>query len=139
MLLTMKRFLLSLFALSAATGLALADYTYLSIKHKDGHVTTVSAAGAELTVADGTLGISTQDGESHTFVISQLYSLSFTDSRSGVGSLKAEDCGQIEVYDLNGVSLGRYSSTDDVDKNTLPTGVYIIKGENITYKTAVKK
>jgi len=75
-----------------------------------------------------------------TFSLASLSRMFFAltpDATSGIEDLRATEDGAVEVYSLNGVSLGSYENVSAA-KQSLQRGIYVMKGGSGTFKVAVK-
>lgn len=123
-------------ALLAGTLSAQADeYPYLIFETADGGRTPVEVESLTIQIVDGNL---VAGGK--TFSLASLSRMFFAltpDATSGIEDLRATEDGAVEVYSLNGVSLGSYENVSAA-KQSLQRGIYVVKNGSGTFKVAVK-
>ena len=113
-------------------------YPYLVFQKTDGTAVTVEAESAEMMFSDGKLVVSS-GSQSCEISVAELKSMYFSQSATtGVEPAEA-GLGQEEkhVYTVSGVSLGAYTDLGDFTKGA-PSGVYVVKSKEKTYKIMVK-
>lgn len=110
------------------------DYGYLTFTKGDGSVRSLAVDGLTITFADGKAAV--QNGtDSETFTLAELTTMYFSvDSETtGIVSIENEpltiDSSEAVWYSLDGRKLNGKPTT---------TGVYIIKGNGVTKKIAIK-
>ena len=117
-------------ALLAGTLSAQADeYPYLIFETTDGGRTPVEVESLTIQIVDGNL---MAGGKTFSLAIALT-----PDATSGIEDLRATEDGAVEVYSLNGVSLGSYENVSAA-KQSLQRGIYVMKGGSGTFKVAVK-
>ena len=123
-------------ALLAGTLSAQADeYPYLFFETTDGGRMPVEVESLTIQIVDGNLMAGGK-----TFSLASLSRMFFAltpDATSGIEDLRATEDGAVEVYSLNGVSLGSYENVSAA-KQSLQRGIYVMKGGSGTFKVAVK-
>ena len=123
-------------ALLAGTLSAQADeYPYFIFETTDGGRMPVEVESLTIQIVDGNL---VAGGK--TFSLASLSRMFFAltpDATSGIEDLRATEDGAVEVYSLNGVSLGNYENVSAA-KQSLQRGIYVMKGGSGTFKVAVK-
>ena len=128
----MKKILLFLLTLIGMSVHA-EDYSYLTFETADGTKTSVAVSSLTLTIAGGKLTAGDK-----TFTLSELSKMYFsTTDATGIEKVISTVDGEVEVFNLRGVSIGKYNSMSEA-ANSLKTGVYIIKGKSKTLKISVK-
>lgn len=131
--------ILSLLAMTClATTAIAADYSYLSIRQKDGSETFVVSTGTSFKISNENLIVSHTDGQT-VFALADLSSMEFTASSAGIGSVTAVENAEVEVITLSGVSLGRFQSIDSAIASIPDNGVYLIKTCKGTSKMILSK
>ena len=116
------------------------DYLYLTVTQTDGTVLGFDLRRTQrLTFSGDALLIKTIDGET-TAALSTLSQLDFTsDAPTAVENVRGTwTPQQITVYNVNGVVVRQFDSTDarsnPINLNGLPAGVYIVKEGTRTRK-----
>lgn len=132
----MKKYLLP--AILAVISLGVhAEYNRLVFRTVDGEEQSVSLTDLNITYTKSEM-IATSGNESVKIPLTSLKSMEFSDSNS-VGSVMGNDASEVDVYSVNGISLGNYDSKADA-LNALPAGVYILKSKNgVTSKVSISK
>lgn len=129
-----------LFMLMVLIGNAVAmqayEYSYLTFQTNDGALTSLSVESIKLSVSDGKLVASDSNGN-YSFLLTDLSKMYFSTSAAGLAQIEADGSGDVEVFGLTGVSLGRFPSTDAA-RESLSSGIYVIKGKNKTSKLVVR-
>ena len=133
----MKR-LLFLFVVIATTIVAMADdYPYLTFEKSDGTKQSVAVENLTLDISDGQLVV---NSGTYNFTLTDLTKMYFTTSdATSIDELTAtlpENC-TVEVFTLEGVSLGQYDSLQTA-RPALQQGVFLIKTQGKTLKVTVK-
>jgi hypothetical protein len=123
-------------ALLAGTLSAQADeYPYLIFETTDGSRTPVEVESLTIQIVDGNL---VADGKTFSLTsLSKMFFATTPDATSGIEDLRSADSGAVEVYSLNGMSLGSYNNVSEA-KQSLQRGIYVIKSGSKTFKVAVK-
>lgn len=104
----------------------------------DGAKFAVVAASASMTVADGNLHIASNAQEVKAIELTKLDKMYFSDDMSGINDVFASNAtAEVDVYALNGVYLGTYSSMADATAS-VGAGVYLFKSGSQTLKISVK-
>ena len=134
-----KTLLSELLFLAAVASPALADdYSYLNFTKSDGTVVSLSVSNLQLTISDGKL-LATNDDGSETFQLADLAKMYFSDAATGISSVGAGDAAveTVTAYSLSGVNMGSYKSAAEA-KVQLRPGVYLLKSKSKTIKTVVQ-
>lgn len=135
----MKKFLLSLCVLTAgltALGNTDAECRYLTFTLTDGTECSALCEGLTMTVADGALEVRSGT-DVKVLPLADLLGMRFTAEMSGIDEPVAAD-GSVEVYGLDGVSLGSKASRAEAARS-LSRGVYILKTDRGTEKIRADK
>lgn len=135
----MKKVFFVVLLLAAQTASAeLYDYPYLAFQTTDGIVKTVSVSSLSLTISDGAL-IATSDDGTESFTLSDLSKMYFTTEAvtTKVQNPETTDSSEVEVTSLAGVFCGTFPSVEAA-RQSLPAGMYIVKNSKETFKIAVK-
>lgn len=131
----MKKIALLALALVSQIAAYAYEYPYLVFLTHDGSMTSVDVDGLDITVSDGKL-IATDSLSSTSFELGQLSKMYFSTSTTGISKIdKAE--GEVEVYSVQGVSLGKYNGISEAKSNLKP-GIYVIKDKVKTIKLSVR-
>jgi hypothetical protein len=111
------------------------DYPYLIFETTDGSRTPVEVESLTIQIVDGNL---VADGKTFSLTsLSKMFFANTPDATSGIEDLRSADSGAVEVYSLNGMSLGSYNNVSEA-KQSLQRGIYVIKSGSKTFKVAVK-
>ena len=129
----MRRYLFLLITMIATTAVFADDYPYLTFETADGNKTSVSVSSLTLIVKDGKLTAGDK-----TFNLSKLSKMYFsTTETTGIEKVIDTIDGAVEVFNLRGISMGKYNSISEAT-SSLKTGVYVIKSKSKTIKVSVK-
>lgn len=123
----MKKTLLLMVMMMGALGIQADDYTYLTFETTDGSKGSVSVSGLSITISGSTL-----TAGSHTFTLTNLSKMYFSESdeSTGISEIMINELSEAtEIYDLRGMR---------VNKDQMNRGVYVVKTKNGTYKVNVK-
>ena len=133
----MKKLWIILAVLASAVTASADDYPYLIFRMADGTKQPVAVEGLEITVADGQLVVTNGDG-TQTFELENLVKMFFsTDETAVVMELPSQQDKAVEVFSVQGVSMGRFDTLDDA-RAKLVSGIYVVKTGGSTFKIAVK-
>lgn len=129
----MRRILLFFISMVATTAVFAEDYPYLTFETADGNKTSVSVSSLTLIVKDGKLTAGDK-----TFSLSELSKMYFSmEEATGIENVVSSIEGTVEVFNLRGISMGKYNSMNEAAAS-LKTGVYVIKSKSKTIKVSVK-
>lgn len=114
------------------------DYPYMAFQTADGIVKTVSVSSFSLTISNGVL-IATSDDGTEQFSLSDLSKMYFTTEAvvTKVQNPETTDSSEVEVTSLAGIPCGTFPSVEAA-RQSLPAGMYIVKNSKETFKIAVK-
>ena len=135
----MKPLFSALLLLAAQTASAeLYDYPYMAFQTADGTVKTVSVSSLSLSISNGVL-IATSDDGTESFTLSDLSKMYFTSEAVVTKVQNPESTGssEVEVTSLAGVFCGTFPSVEAA-RQSLPAGMYIVKNSTETFKIVVK-
>jgi hypothetical protein len=133
----MKKFLLLILSAASMATMSAAELQ-LVFQTTDGAKFAVVAASASMTVADGNLHIASNAQEVKAIELTKLDKMYFSDDMSGINDVFASNAtAAVDVYALNGVYLGTYSSMADATAS-VGAGVYLFKSGSQTLKISVK-
>lgn len=134
----MKKLVLLLLAICLVNCVRAYDYPYLTFQTSDGSRMSLSATSLVMSVGEGNLIVTNSD-LSQIFVLSNLTKMYFSTSAetTGVNSVENEVGGEVEVFTLSGLSVGRFSGMKDAQMH-LPRGIYVVKSSQGVHKIAVK-
>ncbi len=127
--------------LAAVAMTALADETadpkYFVIVDKSSTEHVFDAATIQVTIADG-FATAVDASQNQTFAMTDVTAFYFTNTPLGVDKIAVDETMPIDVYDLGGIYLGRYTSMSEIAK-AVPAGrtVIVKQGAN-AIKTVVK-
>ncbi len=113
-------------------------YSYLTFEKADGTLLSVGVESLEMTLQDGKLVYTNSTGTG-TLTLADLASMYFSSADvTAITSLTADGTdGKVEAYSLQGTRLGTFDSMQAMQER-VPTGMYIVKTNGKTLKTAVK-
>jgi hypothetical protein len=152
-----KTFLLAMLPLLMQEARA-ADYQYLVIAASDGTEQALTASGLTITFSDGKLVATSSSATVATIALSDLASMYFSNTDTGIEDTAAPAAAQISVADgilsitapegtkiritnTAGISLGYYikakQGTETIG-NRLSQGIYLINVNSKSYKIFVK-
>lgn len=132
----MKKFLLTLMVVVAAMTARAADFPYLVFQTTDGTTYTMAVESLTLNISNGQM-IATNNEASHTFALSELSKMYFSETTVGIDENSISENDEVEVYAVTGVFLGRYSNIRTAVQS-LKGGIYVLKTQSGTQKIAVK-
>lgn len=81
--------------------------------------------------------VSQPGAETVEIALSQLATIGFNDQLSGVSLQKVEENGEVEVFTMQGIRLGGFSSQREAAER-LPAGLYLIKSQKRTSKLHIR-
>lgn len=134
----MKKVLFVILLAAQTASAELYDYPYMAFQTTDGIVKTVSVSSLSLSVSNGVL-IATSDDGTESFTLSDLSKMYFTSEAVVTKVQNPESTGssEVEVTSLAGVFCGTFPSVEAA-RQSLPAGMYIVKNCKETFKIAVK-
>ena len=133
-----KRFPFLIFACLSGVMAHADTYPYLSFQKADGTVVSMDAESLTMTFSDGKLVVS-NGSDAQTFTVAELSAMYFSAADATAikdVSITASD-GAVEAFDLQGVSLGKYSDIRSL-KEKVKAGVYVVKANGKTRKITIK-
>ena len=116
-------------------------YNFLTFTETDGTKSSIPAAGTVITFNGGTLNAMTQNKVAHTYSLSNLVSMRFTETATSIAELQTATFAtdNVQVYDTAGRLLRNYNGeTDAALQGLKAAGIYIIKANGKTQKRTVK-
>lgn len=129
----MKKVLLVLMMMTGVLTAHADSYTYLTFEKSDGTLTSVPLSSLSITISGTTLTAGDQ-----SFALADLTKMYFTTADvTAIDEVKAAVSGEVEVFSMNGVAMGKYTTVQEA-MSSLRTGVYIVKSNGKTVKVAVK-
>ncbi len=134
-----KKLLTIVSALAIATTAMADDYAYLTFKKSDGTLVSVKSNSLMMSIKDGKL-TAFNASEHIDLTLTDLASMYFSTNNeaTGIDDIPAADAkGKLEAFSTQGVSYGTFDNIEAL-KKALPEGIYIIKSNGKTYKTAVR-
>ncbi len=136
----MKRIFTFLISACLSGMMAHADtYPYLTFQQADGTQVSVSTSSLTMVFTDGKL-IASNGTVSQELTVADLASMYFsTTDATGIKETVISDAdGEVEAFTLQGISVGKYTSLQEV-KEHVPMGIYILKtSSGKTSKVAIK-
>ena len=133
-----KRFMFLIFACLSGVMAHADTYPYLSFQKADGTVVSMSVESLTMTFSDGKL-VASNGSDIRTLMVAELSTMYFsTTDATGIKEVptSASD-GEVEAFDLQGVSLGKFSNLQGM-KEKVKAGVYVVKANGKTQKIAIK-
>ena len=114
------------------------SYPYLTFQKADGSLQSVGVEALEMTFQDGKLVYSNSTGTG-TLKLADLAAMYFssTDATAITSPTADSGDGKVEVFSLQGVSYGTFANLQAM-KESVPTGMYIVKTNGKTQKIAVR-
>ncbi|MDE6811003.1 MAG: hypothetical protein K2J15_01500, partial [Muribaculaceae bacterium] len=117
------------------------EYDYLAIRRSDGTETIVKSSEINMNVTEGKLIVRYTDGTSE-FLLSDLLSMAFMagpEKPSGIEDIYGGEDSAVEIYDWNGVYIGRFISPEGALEIMIPGSVYVIRNEKGTVEKLIRK
>ena len=109
-----------------------SDFPWLTFTMNDHTQISVASDNLTMNYVDNNLVLKSTTVD-QTIPVAQISSMEFTSSPSGIKDLLAGEGSQSEFYNLSGVKVGKFSSLEEA-RESLPSGVYILKNDKTTYK-----
>lgn len=133
----MKRLIFVFAGLVLALAAHAYDYPYLTFESADGTQTAVSVESLSIAIDGGNLVATNSEG-TVTLTLASLSKMFFAkDNSTGISAVSADSTGDVEIFTLAGVSLGKFSDASQA-KSQLAKGIYLFKSTNGTSKVAVR-
>ncbi len=135
----MKKELLFIIGTCMSGPVAHADsYPYLTFQKSDGTTVSMESASLVMTFSDGKL-IASNGTDSQELTVADLSKMYFSESgATGIQDVDVADAdGEAEVFSLQGVSYGKFSTVQSF-LNTAEPGVYIVKVNGKSQKIMVR-
>ena len=139
----MKRHLILATALYAmALQTQAVDYKYLNVTKTDGTSQSIDVSGGlTITFQNGDM-VATNGTETSTFALTNLASMSFTESTDILTTLMNASSGQyVRLYNISGVYVGTYNASDlkaTLKAANLKKGIYFVQAGDETHKVIIK-
>ena len=130
----MKKLLLTLFAVVAMLSARADGYPYLLFQTTDGTIHAMDVESLDINISGGQL-IATNSIETQTFTLTDLTRMFFCEDTTGIDEIFSSDSGEVEVYTVMGIFVGKYPDANEAVK-TLDKGVYLLKTKSNTIKIA---
>lgn len=89
-----------------------------------------------MAISDSNLIVTNPNG-TQTFSLQDLSKMYFSSSATGVSAVITQEDGEVEVFAINGVLMGKYANSNAA-LVALKSGVYVLKANGKTIKIAVK-
>ncbi len=114
------------------------SYPYLTFQKSDGTTVSMESASLVMTFSDGKL-IASNGTDSQELTVADLSKMYFSESgATGIQDVDVADAdGEAEVFSLQGVSYGKFSTVQSF-LNTAEPGVYIVKVNGKSQKIMVR-
>lgn len=135
----MKKELLFIIGTCMSGPAAHADsYPYLTFQKSDGTTVSMESASLVMTFSDGKL-IASNGTDSQELTVADLSKMYFSETgATGIQDVDVADAdGEVEVFSLQGVSYGKFSTVQSF-LNTAEPGVYIVKVNGKSQKIMVR-
>lgn len=109
------------------------DYQWLTFTMTDNTEMSVAADNLSITYNEGSLKLKSATVD-QAIAVAHIKSMRFTDTM-GIHSISGngDDACKSEFYNIDGVKAGEYSSVEEA-RESLPSGIYIVKNNNTTLK-----
>lgn len=108
---------------------------WLTFRMADDTELSVAAENLTINYKDGNLILSSSVVDK-SLPASQIKSMRFTSTSAGINEVIDINSTAGDYYNLSGIKVGRFSSTDDARK-ILPSGIYIVKNDEKTFKVTL--
>lgn len=128
--------LMAALAISAMTSSAVSFMCFYTTTGGDLPEAVVSE-GLVITVDGDNLVATPREGSALSLPLNTLTGMEFSDTDLGVEEI-LQTAGAVEIYSLDGLSLGTYPSLEAASDN-LPQGIYAIKANGKTVKILIGK
>ena len=127
---------LKLLVMTAASMLSIAtvaaEYPWLTFTLSDDTEVSVAADNLSINYAGGELQLMSTT-VNQTLPVSQIKSMQFTTTMSGIEDQVAGRCDNFELYTTAGTMAGQFTSIEAA-RAVLPSGIYVVKNESGTFK-----
>lgn len=133
-----KRFMFLICACLSGVMVHAVTYSYLTFQKADGTVVSMGVESLTMTFSDGKLVVS-NGSDTQTLTVSELSMMYFsaTDATGIKDVPNIASNAELEVFDIQGVSLGKFADLKTMKAKAKP-GVYVVKANGKTQKIAVK-
>lgn len=132
----MKRLLLTLFIVVTSLMARADDYPYMIFQTTDGTIHAMAVESLSMEISNGQL-VASNNEESKTFTLTDLSRMFFCTDSTGIEEVFSDDAGEVTVFTVMGVFVGKYPNANDAVK-VLDGGVYLLKTKYNTIKIAVQ-
>lgn len=122
-------------ALAIAPAVMAADYDFLIFEFTDGSTVMLPAENLQLSVEKSAIEATSAE-TSASIPLSKLSKFYFGQDKTSVSFVVVNPTDAIDVYNLAGVSLGRYESVEAL-REAVPAGVYVLKTNGATFKIMI--
>lgn len=117
-----------LFPVSASA----SDYPWLTFSMNDGSAISLASDALDIDYTDGNLLI-TSPTVDQVIPVSQINSMHFSSTLSGISGVCEDGFNSADYYDLSGTCVGNFINPDEA-RNSLPSGIYVMKNGSSTSK-----
>lgn len=132
----MKKVLLTFIAMLAMLSVRADDYPYMIFQTTDGTIHAMAVESLNMEINNGQL-VATNNEETQTFTLTDLSRMFFCTDSTGIEEVFSDDAGEVTVFTVMGVFVGKYPNANDAVK-VLDGGVYLLKTKYNTIKIAVQ-
>lgn len=132
----MKKVLLTFIAMLAMLSVRADEYPYMIFQTTDGTIHAMAVESLSMEISNGQL-VATNNEETQTFTLTDLNRMFFCDDTTGIEEVFSDDAGEVTVFTVMGVFVGKYPNANDAVK-VLDGGVYLLKTKYNTIKIAVQ-
>ncbi|MCR5037699.1 MAG: hypothetical protein K6A73_10350 [Bacteroidales bacterium] len=132
----MKKVLLTFIAMLAMLSVRADEYPYMIFQTTDGTIHAMAVESLSMEISNGQL-VASNNEESKTFTLTDLSRMFFCTDSTGIEEVFSDDAGEVTVFTVMGVFVGKYPNANDAVK-VLDGGVYLLKTKYNTIKIAVQ-
>lgn len=132
----MKKVLLTFIAMLAMLSVRADEYPYMIFQTTDGTIHAMAVESLNMEINNGQL-VATNNEETQTFTLTDLSRMFFCTDSTGIEEVFSDDAGEVTVFTVMGVFVGKYPNANDAVK-VLDGGVYLLKTKYNTIKIAVQ-
>lgn len=132
----MKKVLLTFIAMLAMLSVRADEYPYMIFQTTDGTIHAMAVESLSMEISNGQL-VASNNEESKTFTLTDLSRMFFCTDITGIEEVFSDDAGEVTVFTVMGVFVGKYPNANDAVK-VLDGGVYLLKTKYNTIKIAVQ-
>lgn len=145
-----KTFMLAVAILMSMTPLAADDYNYLTVTSTSSEQSISLPTIQKITFSEGNAVVTTTDGQTYTYPLSELQKMSFTATATAIKNLPSKadglsykghtlsvsGTGILHIYNAAGVlvQMAHVKDGANINLGTLPKGIYVVNMGEQTIK-----